>query len=100
MKLFSFFFVLPQADYHPAWPQWLRWLGWAVRNPFPGLAVFDTDKMAGVGDWNVKGGWLFVRHTSGLPFISYRGKYVEFYAGWKPNGAPGLALRRANSHGY
>jgi hypothetical protein len=100
----SFFFVEPQKEYLAAFahrPLWLNWLLWNIRNPFPGIGLYwSTDKMEGVSDWNPKGGWWLLRHKSGLPFVSYRGKYAEFYFGWRPNGAFGIALRHANAKGY
>jgi hypothetical protein len=96
--------VEPQQEFldaHEDQPLWFNWLAWNIRNPLPGIGLyFSTDKMHGVSNWNPKGGWLFLRHQSGLPFVSYRGKHIEFYAGWRPNGAFGLALRRANAKGY
>jgi hypothetical protein len=32
-----------------------------------------------------------------LPLVSYRGRYVEFYLGWRPSGALGWAFRKAHA---
>jgi hypothetical protein len=120
MSLFSIIFVKPQYNYHPMWPQWARWLGWAVRNPFPGLVpplqtpliVFqvlahDTISLAQpVATFNPKGGYWKLTVCSSVTgiaktFRSYRGKWIEWYFGWKPhNGSFGIAFRKANSKGF
>lgn len=92
------------SDFHPTWNCPGREALWnLVRNPFvPNLlyTAVKTDPMPGVSDWNPKGGFLFLTHKSGLPFLSYRGKHVEGYAGWKPPGTLGFALRAANAKGF
>lgn len=100
-------FPAPQSDYHPDWPYWLRLIGWNLRNFGGGLsAMLRTDSMPGVSDWNPKGGFVFLVHKSGLPFLSYRAPnrdkfpWIEGYIGWRPNGAPGIAFRRADARGY
>jgi hypothetical protein len=129
MSLFSIIFVKPQDDYHPMWPQWARWLGWAVRNPFPGLVpplqtpliVFqvlahDTVLLSqpvptfkpGGGYWKLNVHTMLTVHTINISsgklfrrFRSYRGKWIEWYFGWKPhNGSFGMAFRKANSKGF
>ena len=52
-------------------------------------------------DWNVNGGWLRLRLTDATGtrrfFVSYRGRLIELYFGWKPSGSFGMALRKANA---
>ena len=96
-----------QADwYHPGWTQWRRKLMWNLRNPLQNFRAY----VIGVQDRNYK---LSVFHgnpdplvvqrndvkeagfqvtklilESGLqlPFSSYSGKHVVWYAGWQPSG--------------
>lgn len=119
MNLFSIIFVKPQDNYHPMWPQWARWLGWAVRNPFPGLipplqtplVIWKVERGVvllvthPVPTWNPSGGYwhLALRNIDAGPmrhFRSYRGKLIECYFGWRPNGSFGIAFRKANSKGF
>ena len=86
-----------------------RRLGWLIRNPFHNLTRYRwglTGKdyevcPPGADTWSKEGGWNTVGLWYGLwfhMFRSYRGKYIEFYYGWRPNdGAFGIALRRARS---
>src|SRR5258708_5650504 len=118
LKVFTFFFTIPQTGYHPMWPQWLRWIGWAIRNPLPGLTrgwkgkpymvfVYDCAPWGIKGapefippearstspTWNPVGGWLYCKlYCNGWRvrhWISYRGNHIEFYAGTKPSTGTG-----------
>src|SRR6266581_1368906 len=103
--------------WHPLWPQWLRNIVWLWRNP---PTLFWRYPQLSLPTWNPKGGWLFLfrdknsgYETPGewitnpgfkyqnkdLRFVSYRGKFIEFYIGWRPSGAFGFALRHANARG-
>jgi hypothetical protein len=52
-------------------------------------------------DWNPNGGWLRLRLIDAAGtrrfFVSYRGRLIELYFGWKPSGSFGIALRKANA---
>lgn len=50
--------------------------------------------------WNPNGGRNFAVIRYGwliLPFVSYRGKSIEGYVGWRESGAFGRALRKAHA---
>jgi hypothetical protein len=97
----NFIFYPPQSykDEHKNWSPWFTVAMWNIRNPFHlFLEHCATDKMPDP-TWNPKGGWQFLRHKSGLPFLSYRGTSIECYVGWRPSGLFGLALRHANAKG-
>ncbi len=81
---------------------------WLMRNPFHNF----TNYVVGVADrhthrigldadnvWNENGPVNLAVTNSGpllwLPFVSYRGFFVEGYAGWRERGNFGLSLRRA-----
>ncbi len=77
--------------------KWYREIFWNFRNP-PTL-FSRTDVLEGIPTWNPSDGFWFLVHKSGLPFLSYRGKHIEFYIGWRPSGAFGIAFRHANARG-
>jgi hypothetical protein len=92
----------PYPGLYPNWPQWLRKTAWALRNPLQNfgkyvVGVYDRDYTV-TGDapvlattWldlpgtprtgfkfsTVHVGWLR------LPFVSYAGTHVLWYAGWQ-----------------
>lgn len=87
--------------YMPEEPEWLRALCWNFRNPLQNLRSF----VLGVQDRNytVTGKapvltvqrddigqlgwqWCVIRLAVPLPFVSYSGKSVTWYAGWQPTG--------------
>lgn len=88
--------------YHPEWPHWRRWLVWNVfRNPLQNFRAF----VVGVQDRNYtvvgkapvltvqrddlgETGWQYslIKLAIPLPFVSYSGKRVLWYAGWQPSG--------------
>ena len=94
--------------YQPEWPNWLRQIVWNVRNPLQNLRAY----VIGVSDRNyeVVGRapvmtvqrndlippergyqWCVIRlGLLRLPFISYSGAHVVWYAGWQPSGFFGL----------
>jgi hypothetical protein len=97
--------------YHPEWSQWRRWLVWNVfRNPLqnfrayvvgvqdrnytvygkaPVLTVQRNDLQPPETGWQ----WCYIALTPFyLPFISYSGKRIVWYAGWQPNGFFGFKL--------
>ena len=86
---------VPPSDKWPGRPYWLRWLLWHFwRNPLHNFAAYW---IGGRGrDWDYTSIW---KRGNGfnvvLPFVSYRGKRVEFYIGWRPDSRMfGAALRR------
>ena len=105
----------PIANYNEPWPPagfrphivgWKRKLLWWVRNPLHNFMFFWIGVHGRVikrvdSIWNPMGGFRFsVVHTKllKLPLVSYRGKYIEWYFGWRPNGGFGpLWPRKANS---
>lgn len=110
-----FYFEAPQSGYrdkHPHWPLILLYAGWWLRNPFPGITEFilnlpDVVSITGTcpsANFNPKGGFNFCLLTNKegkkRRWVSYRGKYIEFYFGnkpQKPNSSFGIALRKANA---
>lgn len=89
--------------YQPDWPQWKRELYWNYfRNPLQNFRAY----VVGVSDRNYtvvgrapvmtvqrddlgETGWqwcLIRLPNAWLPFVSYAGKRIVFYAGWQPNG--------------
>ncbi|MBI5343970.1 MAG: hypothetical protein HZB83_01295 [Deltaproteobacteria bacterium] len=99
---------VPPEWYHPTWPLWVRTVSWYVRNPFHNLTSYRWG-LSGVQDKELKalfpgcvwalGGrkWQFaVWYYAGreYPFVSYRGKWVKAYIGWRAHsGGFGMALR-------
>lgn len=89
---------------------WRTALRWWLRNPahnltFYVIGVAHLDRVV-EGPWapaihNPDGGWLRCRthvvrggRPRVYPFVSYDGKRLRFYAGWRPGGAFGLKLQR------
>lgn len=121
-KDFSFFFVPPQANFtrlHKDWPEWEQWLAWNVRNPLPGISKYLGCKgqiYTTTGDtvsehaihgltWGPDKLYNHLVHTvtdtgKEYQFLSYRGSYVEWYYGTRPDGSFGVALRKAYATGY
>jgi hypothetical protein len=58
-------------------------------------------RQTNASDWNPKGGWLrlCLIDADGTRrfFVSYRGRLIELYFGWKPSGSFGIALRKAKA---
>lgn len=87
----------------PSCSKYIRLLLWWIRNPLHNFthhwigfhgSVFSTrGKFLGYG---INTGFTRSR-LMWFPLLSYRGKYVEGYIGWRFNGAFGIALRKANS---
>lgn len=101
-------------DDTPTAPDWYRpgkrWrtLYWYLRNPLHNFTRYvigfcDRDHyvtgrvpaaMVLRRDWNERG-WQYALVWAGwlpLPFASYSGKHVTWYAGWRPGGDFGLKL--------
>jgi hypothetical protein len=61
----------------------------------------STDRQPNTLDWNPQGGWLrlCLIDAAGTRrfFVSYRGRLIEVYFGWKPSGSFGIALRKAQA---
>jgi hypothetical protein len=83
---------------------------WNFRNRFHNLFGFvigveDRDHTfqgtaASDSIWNPAGGFNFGIVRCGilvLPLLSYRGKSIETYIGWRPIGAFDITFRKANS---
>ena len=96
------------AERNPKWPWWR----WFLRNPFCnfamvviGIADSERDCHYSVSPWTyAEKGWNYgySKPTNRFPripfpFLSYRGRWVEFNLGWKTSGGFSLAVRRANS---
>ena len=98
---FKDLFLKPQAKWLPSSPYWWRLVTFNIRNPFGAvLALVATDKMLpDIPTFNPKGGFEWIIHRSHLPFISYRGKWVEWYVGWRPDGIFGIAVRHSHAKG-
>jgi hypothetical protein len=80
-------------------PELIRKILWLVRNPLHNFTFhwigFHGKVDNVVGDWKSKGLNLIAVCSPwfAYPLISYNGKYLEGYIGWRPNGALGLAFR-------
>lgn len=95
-------------DFMPDKPHKVRKFWFAVRNPghnfthyVIGVAHKDTVRKgtSPCHVWNDRGGKVNLAHIKSgaglkLPFISYRGKHIESYIGWRERGNFGIALRR------
>lgn len=114
MNVFTAIFSVgtPAPAFHPSLPLAVRKVLWWFRNPaetfmaeYVGIKgkPFTTTGKHGNVTWNPQGGFnLLVHHLNGRAylFVSYRGKVVEFYLGWRPSGTLGAAFRHANAKGY
>ena len=96
----------PFGNYDDAPPEGVSQLAWWWRNPMHNFTFYWIGVKGRVvkrvdSIWNPSGGFRFSTvHTKYLilPLISYRGKYVEWYLGWRPNGGFGpLWPRKANA---
>jgi hypothetical protein len=74
-----------------------------INGPPTGIAVLSHQTLnlkTNASDWNANGGWLrlCLIDSTGTRrfFVSYRGRLIELYFGWKPSGSFGIALRKAN----
>lgn len=98
---------LPPSNKWPKYPMWLRKILWWVRNPahdftfhIVGIAGKDFTSYGAYPEhvWNPNDGWNWAVREYGwlrLPFVSYRGEYIESYIGWRNVGNLGLSLRKA-----
>lgn len=94
----------------PGRGKWERRIRWWLRNPFHNLfwhvIGIEGKPFKRYGRhprhvWNPHGGWNWaVIHYRWLrlPFVSWRGKRIEFYMGWRERGALGFAIRPARSN--
>lgn len=96
------FIQVPPSDYLTTSPQWLRILRWNLRNPFRAISdKFAVSEIPGTPTFNPKGGFEYLRFSNGMPrFISYRGKLIELYIGWRPSGLFGISLRHSHAQNY
>ena len=100
-------------DWLKGWPRWARIAVYRLRNPghnffYYVIGVADRDPIAyprsGFAEPTVlaESGWYwhYVKPGNGglpRPFISYRGRRIEGYIGWRERGNFGIALRPSNS---
>ena len=107
---------VPPAWEMPGWPTWVRYVFWYSRNPLTNFASY----VIGVVDKNytVTGtspvcanvlndllppqiGWhrsvIWLWGWCPLPYISYSGKRILFYAGWQPAGFFGFMFKKTPS---
>jgi hypothetical protein len=99
----------------PGYPYWIRVISWYLRNPFSNFGSY----VIGVSDrnftvigmppvlttaWNDlpggRTGWKYSIIHLGylrLPFVSYVGKHVMWYAGWEAGGYFGFKWNILNS---
>ena len=108
--------TVDQAEwYHQDWPEWRRSLGWALRNPLQNFRAFvigvqdrnyEVEVVYGnpdpqvaqrndVGEYGYQVIKLKFKCGVQLPFVSYSGKRVVWYAGWQPSGFFGLKFKHA-----
>jgi hypothetical protein len=86
-------------NFHPTKPLWIRKILWACRNPFHNLFFFvigleDHTEVVNYGKmfpqppqkWNII-----------LPWICYKGKKWEWYAGWRTGTSLGFAFRNRDA---
>ena len=74
---------------------------WFIRNPFHNFMFYIigfadepvASKCTKDNFWNPDGGWNFCLRNKYFPFISYRGKHLETYFGWRERGNFGIAFR-------
>ena len=76
----------------------------ATNAPEKSIAVLTFESLSlqtNASNWNPNGGWLRLRLIDAAGtrrfFVSYRGRLIELYFGWKPSGSFGIALRKANA---
>lgn len=107
--------------YHPEWPEWKRKLFWNFRNPLQNFRAFvigvkyrdfETVVVKGnpnpnviqrndVGELGYQVAYLKLESGVRLPFISYSGKKLVWYAGWQPGtGFFGLKLNITSPGGF
>jgi hypothetical protein len=96
----------PPDWYMPGKSMWKRKFMWLLRNPlhnftfyvigiadkeFTTTGRFPNDVFNPAGGWN----WFVCEYKGmGLPFISYMGKSIKFYIGWREKGNFGIKLTR------
>lgn len=88
------------------------WIKWFCRNPFCnftmtiiGIADSERDCHYAVSGWTyATTGWNYGWSTPTsrfpripFPFISHRGRWIEWAIGWKTSGGFTIQLRRSNS---
>jgi hypothetical protein len=76
----------------------------ATNAPEKSIAVLPIESLrlqTDVSDWNPNGAFLRLRLIDAAGtrrfFVSYRGRLIELYFGWRPSGSFGIALRKANA---
>jgi len=99
----------PPAAFWPGYPQLVRVIAWHWRNPLHNFAayvigvkgkqfIFVASQPNTVdSSFADGGGWLFAKVICGkrvLPYISYAGRHLRFYAGWRPSGMFGLRVTK------
>ena len=97
---------VPPVWFMPGATPCTRAIRWWIRNPMHNLMFYwlgvagkpftrtSPDNLLPPG-----GGWMFAvtrYRWLRLPFLSYAGRYIEFYAGWRNSGALGFALRKTH----
>jgi hypothetical protein len=88
------------------WP----WFLWFLINPCANLlsVVLGVSHRTRTVTWARGEGWTYtdgwnwgwtvtLESKLRLPFVSYRGRYVEWSVGWKTSGAVGLTFRKARA---
>ena len=96
-----------------SWPRWARILVYRLRNPghnffYYVIGIADREPIATPRQGFDKptvladSGWYSHRVRPrgggwGRPFISYRGRRIEGYIGWRERGNFGIAFRPSNS---
>ncbi|MCL2656138.1 MAG: hypothetical protein FWD62_01750 [Betaproteobacteria bacterium] len=99
----------PPHEYMRGWSDWIRHILWWFRNPIHNLTFYvigcaDKDTISTGKDpttpfvlprgWN----WAVTRTVGGWfprPFVSHAGRWLRWYAGWRPpGGAFGFKCQR------
>ena len=101
--------------YMPGKPEPVRWLAWQFRNPFQNFRSY----VLGVQDQNYRvtgrapvtlvqrndltppehgWQWSVIDTPIPLPFVSYSGSHVVWYAGWQPTGFFGFKFNLAGNN--
>ena len=97
----SLFLPNPPDDYRAGQPQWLRVAMWAIRNPLSSVVYKFAVSKVDSPTLNPNGGFIYLTFNGFIPrFISYRGKLIECYIGWRPSGLFGIAFRKAKARSY